>query len=119
MLLNELPSPAFTVNKEGKVTVFLPELAGKPENPEISYLFEGVLFFKRMPDTGCPITGVPENIIEHLYNSEKMLVVEIDLNKVAELNDGLLSDPAGVFKRYYEAVINKGSFAERAADISA
>ncbi len=119
MLLNELPSPAFTVNKEGKVTVFLPELAGKPEDPEISYLFEHSLFFKRTSDSGCPITGVPENIIKHLYNSEKMLVVEIDLNKVAELNDGLLSDPAGVFKRYYEAVINKGSFAERAADISA
>lgn len=32
MLLNELPSPAFTVNKEGKVTVFLPELAGKSGN---------------------------------------------------------------------------------------
>ena len=116
MLLNELPSPAFAVSKEGKVTVFLPELAGEPENPEISYLFEGTLFFKRMPGTGCPITGVPEDIIEHLHNSEKMLVIEMDLDKIIDLNDGRLSDAADVFKRYYEATINKESFAEKAVD---
>ena len=45
MLLNEIPSPAFAVNKDGKVTVFLPELAGEAEKPEISYLFEHSLFF--------------------------------------------------------------------------
>lgn len=116
MLLNELPSPAFAVSKEGKVTVFLPELAGEPENPEISYLFEGTLFFKRMPGTGCPITGVSEDIIEHLQNSEKMLVIEMDLDKIIDLNDGRLSDAADVFKRYYEATINKESFAEKAMD---
>ena len=44
------------------VGLVLPELAGKPEDPEISYLFEGVLFFKRTSDSGCPITGVPENL---------------------------------------------------------
>lgn len=116
MLLNELPSPAFAVNKEGKVTVFLPELAGEPENPEISYLFDGALFFKRMPETGCPITGVPEDIIEHLHNSDKMLIIEMNLDKIIDLNDGCLSDAADVFKRYYEAAVNKESFAEKAVD---
>lgn len=110
MLLNELPSPAFTVNKEGKVSVFLPELAGEPENPEISYLKEGVLLFKRMPNAGCPVTGVPKKIIEHLRHAEKMLVIEIDLNKVVDLNDGRLADAADTFKRYYEAVVNRESF---------
>ena len=117
MLLNEIPSPAFAVNKNGKVTMFLPELAGSPEKPEISYLFEGVLFFKRMPNTGCSITGVPEDIIEHLHNYEKMLIIEMDLDKIVDLNDGRLSDPADVFKRYYEAVIDKESFAEKAVDV--
>ncbi|MBR1945325.1 MAG: hypothetical protein IJ846_03430 [Alphaproteobacteria bacterium] len=116
MLLNEIPSPAFAVSKEGRVTVFLPELAGEPENPEISYLFEDSLFFKRTADAGCPITGVPEDIVQNLRNADKMLVIEIDLDKVVDLNDGKISDPAEVFKRYYEAIINRDSFAEKAVD---
>lgn len=116
MLLNEIPSPAFAVSRDGKVTVFLPELAGKPENPVISYLFEDSLFFKRMEDTGCPITGVPEDVIDHLHNADKMLVIEIDLDKVADLNSGKISNPSEVFKRYYEVSIDRASFAENAVD---
>ena len=116
MLLNEIPSPTFAVNKEGKVSVFLPELAGEPENPEISYLFESSLFFKRMSDAGCPITGVPDEIMQHLRTADKMLVIEVDLDKVVDLNDGKISDPADVFKRYYEATINRDSFSENAVD---
>ncbi|MBR1777916.1 MAG: hypothetical protein IJ752_04950 [Alphaproteobacteria bacterium] len=116
MLLNEISSPAFAISKDGKVTVFLPELAGEPENPEISYLFENSLFFKRMADAGCPITGVPEDVVQQLRNAEKMLIIEINLDKVVDLNDGKISDPSDVFKRYYEATINKESFAEKAVD---
>ena len=116
MLLKEIPSPAFAVSTDGKVTVFLPELAGEPENPEISYLFEDSLFFKRTADAGCPITGVPEDVVQSLRNADKMLIIEIDLDKVVDLNDGKISDPAEVFKRYYEASIDKDSFAEKAVD---
>lgn len=116
MLLNEIPSPAFAISKDGKVTVFLPELAGEPDNPVISYLFEDSLFFKRMADTGCPITGVPEEVVDRLHNADKMLVIEIDLDKVVDLNDGKISDPSEVFKRYYEVSIDRSSFAETAVD---
>ena len=116
MLLNEIPSPAFAVNKEGKVSVFIPELTGDAEKPEISYLFENTLFFKRTPDSGCAITGVSDEIMDYLRTTEKCLVVEIDLDKVIDLDEGKLADPAGVFKRYYEALIDKASFAEKAVD---
>ena len=116
MLLNEIPSPAFAVNKDGKVTVFLPELAGEAEKPEISYLFEHSLFFKRTSDSGCAITGVSDEIIDYLRTAEKCLVVEIDLDKVVDLDEGRITDPAGVFKRDYEAVSNRESFDEKAVD---
>lgn len=116
MLLNEIPSPAFAVNKDGKVTVFLPELAGEAEEPKISYLFENSLFFLRGPDAGCTITGVADEIVDYLRTAEKCLIIEIDLDKVMDLEEGKIADPAGVFKRYYEAVIDKESFAEKAVD---
>ena len=116
MLLNEIYSPAFAISKNGKVTVFLPELIGEPEHPEISYLFEHSLFFKRAADTGCPITGVPEDVVQQLRNTDKMLIIEIDLDKVSDLNSGRLADPSKVFRRYYEATINRDSFAEKSVD---
>ena len=116
MLLEEIYSPAFAISKNGKVTVFLPELVGEPETPEISYLFENSLFFKRAAGTGCPITGVPEDVVQQLRSSDKMLGIEIDLDKVSELNEGRLTDPSKVFKRYYEAMIDRDSFAENSVD---
>ena len=94
----------------------MPELAGDPDKPEISYLFESSLFFKRMADAGCPITGVPEEIMQHLRPADKMLIIEVDLDKVVDLNDGKIADPVNVFKRYYEATINRDSFSENAID---
>lgn len=110
MQINEIPSPAFAVNEEGKVSVFLPELAGEARNPEISRLDEHTLLFKRTPDSACTVTAVPSEIIKRLSVAEKMLVVEVDLSKVVDLNDKKITDPAETFKRYYEVAIDTGSF---------
>ncbi len=116
MLLNEIPSPACTINKEGKISIFIPELAGEAEKPEIGYFLENALFFKRTPDSGCAITGVSDDVMDFLRNSEKCLIVEIDLDKVVDFDEGKITDPVGMFKRYYEVSVDRSSFPEKRED---
>ncbi len=106
MQIEELESPTFALNENGNVTVFVPEFAGEAANPVISGIDGQTLFFRRSPDAGCRLSGIPAEVMAALGRVKKCLVIELDLETVADLYEKDAADLETAFKKIYESDVS-------------
>lgn len=90
MEINELPSPMFVANDDGRLTVFLPAFEGEPESPTLSKKDEKTLYFQRSAGGDCLFTDVPEDVMTALSQVEKMLVIESNIEKSIDIAEKLV-----------------------------
>lgn len=94
MEVNELPSPMFVTNEEGRLTVFLPAFDGEPEKPVLTKKDEKTLHFQRSASGDCLLTEIPEEVMEALTGVNKMLVVESNVMKSIDIAEKVLDAAA-------------------------
>ncbi len=94
MEVNELPSPMFVANEEGRLTVFLPAFDGEPEKPVLTKKDETTLHFRRSASGDCLLTEIPEEVMEALAGVNKMLVVESNVMKSIDIAEKVLDAAA-------------------------
>ena len=110
VLVNEFPSPTFAVNEQGRVSIFLPAMQHEPDNPVLSRQEPGVLFFQRTPEEGGFLTCLSEQSMEDIRKVDMCLIIEMDMEKIAEMAQSEDPDLESAFYRIYEARVEQASF---------
>lgn len=106
MKINEIPSPTFAVNKQGRVSVFLPAFEGEPDNPHFSYKTDSSILFNRTAEEACILSGLSEDVMGLLKESQKCLIIEVDLEKAAVSLETEKNDIEESFHRLYEVTVD-------------
>lgn len=112
MELNELPSPRFTVNEAGMVSVFLPAFEGEPEGAFLEKKDGATLRFVRAENADVLLTDIGPEVMEALGSAEKILIIETNVMKSIDLLEKALdayaknkpADSAAVEKEMKDAI---------------
>ena len=91
MDINELPSPQFTINDAGMISVFLPAFEGEPKQPVLSKKDETTLHFQRSAEGDLLLTNIDESVMKALAKAQKILVIETNVLKSIDVLDKALS----------------------------
>ena len=95
MEINELPSPRFTVNESGMISVFLPSFEGEPGDALLTKKDETTLHFRRSDDSDVFLTEIEPEVMEALHGTEKILVIETNIAKSIKVLENALNAYAG------------------------
>lgn len=95
MEINELPSPRFTINETGMISVFLPSFEGEPREPLLTKKDETTLHFRRSDDSDVLLTEIEPEVMEALHETQKILVIETNIAKSIKVLENALNAYAG------------------------